>query len=435
MDYKLTELIDIPLLQNLQEKLNIVYSFPSSIIDNDGNVLTAVAWQDICTKFHRKHPQCEKECIKSDKYILEHLPEANPAISYRCPHGLIDNAIPIMIDGKHLGNFFTGQFFLEKPDLDFFKKQAGKYGFDEKVYLEAVERVPIWTEEKLAQYLDFIRAFIEIIAGIGLAQLKQNEANKAIQERMSMELILHESEERFNLAMKASTDGLFDWNLETNAIYYSPSWKKMLGYEDQELPNDFSIWENLTEPEDVTKSWNLQRKLISGELDRFVLEFKMKHKKGHWVDILARAEAIFNKNGKAVRIVGTHTDITRRKQAEEELRIKGEIVENMAEGVFLVQTKNGTIVYANATIEKMFGARSGELIGKNIQELNAPTEKSPEQTAQEIQQSLFETGVWQGEVQNIKLDGTPFWCSAKVSTFNHLHLGEVWIGIHEDITV
>lgn len=120
MDFKLEDVINVSLLQDLQEKLNEIYSFPSAIIDMDGKILTAVAWQDICTKFHRANPQCDKECIKSDQYIFEHINEANPAIIYKCPHGLIDSATPIIIDGKHLGNFFTGQFFLEKPDKDFF---------------------------------------------------------------------------------------------------------------------------------------------------------------------------------------------------------------------------------------------------------------------------------------------------------------------------
>jgi len=183
MNYRLEELIDISLLQNLQDKLNVVYSFPSAIIDNDGKVLTAVAWQDICTQFHRKNPDCEKECIKSDQYILEHIQEANPAVSYLCPHGLIDNAAPIIIEGKHLGNFFTGQFFLEKPDLEFFKKQAKLYGFDEKEYLEALKKVPIWTKEKLNLYLDFIKSFIQIIADLGLTNLRGIETNKEIKEK------------------------------------------------------------------------------------------------------------------------------------------------------------------------------------------------------------------------------------------------------------
>lgn len=124
------------------------------------------------------------------------------------------------------------------------------------------------------------------------------------------------SEERFNLAMQASNDGIFDWNLISNEIYYSPAWKKMLGYEEEELPNDLSVWEKTTKAEDVKKSWELQNKLINKEIDRFVIEFKMKHKEGHWIDILSQAEAVFNDRGKAVRMVGTHTDITIRKQAE-----------------------------------------------------------------------------------------------------------------------
>ncbi len=145
-------------------------------------------------------------------------------------------------------------------------------------------------------------------------------AIRDITERKLMREKLKQSEERFQLAMKASKDGLFDWNLETNEIYYAPGWKKIIGYKDHELPNDFSIWEEATDPLDVKKSWELHQKLITKQIDRFVLEFRMKHKDGHWVDILSRAKAIFNNDGKAIRIVGTHTDISEPKKAEEALR-------------------------------------------------------------------------------------------------------------------
>jgi len=145
MKYKLQDLIDMEHFQNLQDRLNEIYSFPSSIIDNEGNILTATAWQDICTQFHRKNKECEKICIQSDLYIKDHIHEANPAVTYQCPHGLVDNATPIIIDGAHYGNFFTGQFFLEKPDMEFFRAQAKKYEFDTDSYLKAVKQVPIWT--------------------------------------------------------------------------------------------------------------------------------------------------------------------------------------------------------------------------------------------------------------------------------------------------
>ena len=182
MKYKLQDLIDIEQFQLLQDRLNNIYSFPSAIIDTEGNILTATGWQDICTKFHRINKESKVECIKSDQYILSHLQEAKPAVSYRCPHGLIDSAIPIIIEGVHYGNFFTGQFFLEQPDMTFFKEQAKKYGFDEKAYLEAVKKAPVWTQEQLSNYLFFIKELIEVISGIGLKNLREIETRQQIKE-------------------------------------------------------------------------------------------------------------------------------------------------------------------------------------------------------------------------------------------------------------
>ena len=178
---------------------------------------------------------------------------------------------------------------------------------------------------------------------------------------------LKESEERFNLAMKASNDGVFDWNLETNEIYYSPGWKRMLGYEDNELPNDFSVWENTTKNEDVKKSWEQQQKLVTKQIERFVLEFKMKHKDGHFVDILSKAEAIFNENGKAVRIVGTHTDITDRKQAEEKLEESEDKYRALFENAPLPYqslNEDGSFKDVNPAWLSTLGYKRDEIVGK-----------------------------------------------------------------------
>ena len=84
-----------------------------------------------------------------------------------------------------------------------------------------------------------------------------------VTEQKNAEIELKESEERFKLAMESANDGLYDWNLRTNEIYYSPVWKSLLGYADDELPNDFSVWEKLTDPHDVKRAWNMQNELIN----------------------------------------------------------------------------------------------------------------------------------------------------------------------------
>jgi len=198
-----------------------------------------------------------------------------------------------------------------------------------------------------------------------------------ITKRKNVELSLLESEKTFKIAMDATKDGLYDWNLLDNTIYYSPGWKQMLGYNNDELPNDFSIWEHLTEPEDVKRSWDMQQELINKRRDRFELEFKMKHKDGHWIDILSRAKAIFNKDDIAIRIVGTHVDISERKRAEQLLAEEKELLRAVFEQaggycMILQPTDNGipSILDANEAACRIHGYTREEMIGKPVVELD-----------------------------------------------------------------
>ena len=141
-----------------------------------------------------------------------------------------------------------------------------------------------------------------------------------ITERKSAELALAQSEERFELAMRGANDGVFDWDLRSNAIYFSPRWKSMLGYADEELPNTLATWEKLIEPAQREEVQAILGAYKSGQRDHFELEFQMRHKDGRPVDILARAYVLKDDSGKAIRVVGTHVDVSARKQAEKEIQ-------------------------------------------------------------------------------------------------------------------
>ncbi|KKL83129.1 hypothetical protein LCGC14_1977850, partial [marine sediment metagenome] len=139
-------------------------------------------------------------------------------------------------------------------------------------------------------------------------------------------------------------------------------------------------------------------------------------------------------SGRVVALVAHSMDITDRKKKEEELRLQSEIIENMSEGVYLIKLDDGIIVFTNPAFEEMFGYNPGEIIGKNVAIVNAQTDKTPEDTREEIMGILKETGEWHGEVLNVKKDGTPFWCYANVSLFDHPEYGTVIVAVHTDIT-
>lgn len=133
-------------------------------------------------------------------------------------------------------------------------------------------------------------------------------------------------------------------------------------------------------------------------------------------------------------VVGIDRDITKRRKAEEAIRLHSQIVRNIAEGIHLVRASDGVIVYTNPRMEEMFGYDSGQLTGKHVSILNAPSERNPQEVADQIIRALEQNGTWSGEIHNIRKDGTTLWCRANFSTFDHPEHGEVWVAVMQDIT-
>ena len=141
-----------------------------------------------------------------------------------------------------------------------------------------------------------------------------------VSERKLAEEALRESEERLNLVLRGSNDAPWDWNLESNTLYYSPRWWGMLGYVGDEFPSDAGLWERFMHPDDMDRVRHFLEDALMHGPDVYETEFRLKHKAGHYVPVLSRGFILRNTSGKAVRISGTNTDLTERKRAEERLR-------------------------------------------------------------------------------------------------------------------
>nr|CRH05330.1 putative Histidine kinase [Candidatus Magnetococcus massalia] len=131
---------------------------------------------------------------------------------------------------------------------------------------------------------------------------------------------LRKSEERFAYAMQGANDGLWDWDILNQSLYYSPRWKSMLGYSEDELANDYESWSKNVHPEDVQRAEaSIQHVLQHKEEGDYQCEFRMRHKAGHYIDILSRGFLIRDEAGNPSRMVGTHIDLTSRKEIERAL--------------------------------------------------------------------------------------------------------------------
>ncbi len=190
-------------------------------------------------------------------------------------------------------------------------------------------------ESKKKQYLTTLIG--GVITGAVLLLIFNSFLLRAQRKRTKVEGDLQDAEDRFSLALEGMRDGLFDWNLKTDIVFYSAQFFNMLGYKNavkNGTPEDFK---NLIHPEDSDAVWHAVEQYLKGDLLEYNQEFRLKHKSGHWVWVQSRAKALFDKNNTPYRMVGAHTDISHIKDEQEKLEAEKQHAEeaNIAKSDFL----------------------------------------------------------------------------------------------------
>jgi len=202
--YGIKDLVDLEQLRHLCERFTQATGFTIGFLDHPGmNLLISTGWKDICTKFHRGCAASEAACINSNHKLLDNLNTFGSAVVEYCDNGLVDCAVPIIIEGKHIASLATGQMLLSEPDIDRFKQQGKNFGFDEISYLKALSEVEVVDEAKLKSATGFLGDLALMISQIGYARLKlQQEAEE--RKRAEIELEKHRDHLEELVALRTS---------------------------------------------------------------------------------------------------------------------------------------------------------------------------------------------------------------------------------------
>ncbi|MDP5016457.1 MAG: response regulator [Dolichospermum sp.] len=182
--------------------------------------------------------------------------------------------------------------------------------------------------------------------------ITNQELESEIINRQKVEAILRDREERYELAISGTNDGIWDWNIITNQIYYSPTWMRIIGYENEPLPQLFSTWADNVHPDELEIALSDINNHLEGKTDVYQNNHRIKHCNGNYIWIAAKGKCICDEQGKPYRLVGIITDITDKKIAEEELKFAKEEAEiaNQSKSQFLATMSHEIRTPMNAVI-------------------------------------------------------------------------------------
>jgi diguanylate cyclase (GGDEF)-like protein/PAS domain S-box-containing protein len=250
--------------------------------------------------------------------------------------------------------------------------------------------------------------------------------------RKKAELALTSSEHRLRLALAVTKQGWFDFNIQTGQMVHSPEYPKLLGYDPADFSSNFDQWQDILHPEDRDAVMADYRRTLSQGCE-FSMEYRRKTKNSGWLWIKATAEIVeWTPSQRPLRMIGIHTDINERKQAEMKLERAASVFTHAGEGITITDAA-GTIIEVNDTFSHITGYTREEVLGKNSRILNSG-HQSPEFYV-EMWGALLEQGHWKGEVWNRHKSGEVHAVLLTISAVQNA-VGQVqnYVGLFSDIT-
>lgn len=418
MKYHLTDLIDVERLQRLTDLFSDATGMVTAVLDLDGTIITKSGWRDICTKFHRVNAATRLRCLESDTVIANDLEVGKAYTIYKCRNGLVDAAIPVTIDGEHIGNFFTGQFLFE-PDLGVFEEQARKFGFDEAGYMKAARAVPVIDKAKLRSFLEYFSEFANMLGEMGYRQLKQREAQEAVRR----------SDALLGSIVDGTTDAIFIKDLQGRYLFCNRSAAEAIGRRAEDIIGKDDTF--CFPPDEAQGIMAADRDLIRlggpGTTEEVLTTGR-----GDVTTFLTTKGPLFDSEGRVTGIFGMARDITERKRMEEELRAsRAELERRVRERTAEVERQRRLLesIVENVPVFLTFYTADGEILFTNKEFERVAGWSQADMEHVDVMAECYPDPEYRRKVWEYMMDPCEIWRDMRMRTRDGRMLDTRWMNI------
>ena len=256
------------------------------------------------------------------------------------------------------------------------------------------EEIPVESSISVLKDEDTVVGFLSVVRDM-------RDMHRELQLRKHTEQILQEREERWNLVLQGSSDGIWDWNVQTNEVFFSSRWKEMRGFAEDEIGNSLDEWSQRVHGNEL--NWVMQSvaDYFARKTPLFAVEYRTLCKDGTYKWIFSRGIALWDERGNVLRMAGSETDITARKLAEQQARQQAALIDITTDAI-LVLSLTGDIVFCNQGAQRVYGWEQGQMQGKNAHHLLYDHSSIPQ--LELALKTVLEQGEWHGELYQYRKD-------------------------------
>jgi len=306
-------------VQKLQQAFSDATGVASVITNTDGEPITKPSnFCRLCQDLIRNTEKGRKNCIRSDAYLGRFNP-LGPTVRTCLSGDLWDAGASISVGGRHIANWLIGQVRNDKPDISRMIRYAEEIGVDSEEYIKALEEIPVMSFDKFSKVAEMLFQFANELSEKAYTNLL---LKNQISEREKASQLLRMSEEKYRLLVENSYDIIYTLNLNGIFTFVSPSWTTILGHSpNQVLGKSFQEFVHI---EEIPYCLQFLNELIVTGQPQNGVEYRIRDKDGIWHWHTSGCVPILDELDCVIGFYGISRDVTERKLAEAEIKLKNE---------------------------------------------------------------------------------------------------------------